>query len=128
MQINGSAHCLGSYHYVINSLNAYVRNKQVTKGLNVWNTHPNLSVVISRSKESTVPGESAASDAVLVAAQCVDTLPGLDVPQLGAESKASRRLKEQKYIHHNRYVKSKRQKITHSDFQKSFITANICMY
>lgn len=48
-------------------------------------THPNLPVVISCCEASAVPGESAASDTVLVAAQRVDTLPGLTVPQLGAE-------------------------------------------
>ena len=57
-----------------------------------WNTHPDLSVVISSCEASAVPGESAASDTVLVAPQCVDTLPGLALPQLRVESNASRRL------------------------------------
>lgn len=48
-------------------------------------THPDLSVVVSRREASAVPGESAASDAVKVAAQGVDALPGFTVPQLGAE-------------------------------------------
>lgn len=62
-------------------------------------THPDLSVVVSRREASAVPGESAASDAVKVAAQGVDALPGFTVPQLGAERNAPRRLRKQKSIH-----------------------------
>lgn len=56
------------------------------KWLNVQNTHPNLSIVISCCKASAVPGESTAPDTFLVASQCVDTLPGLAQPQLEADS------------------------------------------
>lgn len=45
---------------------------------------PDLSIVVSSREASAVPGESAASDTVLVAPQCVDTLPGLTVPQLSS--------------------------------------------
>lgn len=64
-----------------------VNSGQIIGGINVLNTHPNLSIVISCCEAPAVPGESAASDAVLVAIQHVDTLPGLNVPQLGAEKK-----------------------------------------
>lgn len=45
-------------------------------------THPDLPAVVSCCEASTVPGESAASDAVLVSAQRVNTLPGLTEPDL----------------------------------------------
>lgn len=57
-------------------------------GLNVLITHPNLSVVVPCYEASAVPGELTTADTLLMTPQCVDTLPGLTVPQLETEHNA----------------------------------------
>lgn len=74
------------YHKLITAhkihFNCFVQVLQKFIVRHILNTHPYLSIVISCSKASAVPGESTASDTLRVTTQCLDTLPGLAVPQL----------------------------------------------
>lgn len=88
---------MNRWYYVIPNQGINVKERK-RKELNDLNTHPNLSIVVSCCEAPAVPGESAASDTVLVAFQCVDALPGLRVPQLGAERNKSR-MKRRKLAH-----------------------------